>query len=318
MVDSTCRARGVSRLAVLLAIALGLAVLVAWLLLKRGSSAPGHEAADAGAAPPAVTARATSPPTSEPGETASKGTSAQSAAATSDPTTSGIGFASTGGPQAPAPGASVATASPPAGGGSRDTGNDATPFPRYWRRCFLDPAAQDDYVIESDSSSAWSGSWAVKIASRVPKPRVAGAGLCQVFSAATLQGRRIRLTLHIRTLDAMPGAHMLFRAEGADGRLLAFYNMEPRWVSGTRDWAEYSAVLDVPAQATVVIFGGALVNAGTLWMDDALIQFVGADVAVTQGPPRGVHYNPVIDASTLPKALQNPGFEQLEGAGPAS
>src|SRR4029078_11676817 len=145
-------------------------------------------------------------------------------------------------------------------------------------RCFLDPGALDEYLIESDSSTAWSGSRSVRIASKTDKPRFPGSGLCQVIAAATMQGRRVRMTLHMRTQGAVPGAHMLFRAEAADRRLLAFYNMEPRFVSGTRDWAEYSAVLDVPVQATVVVLGGALVNTGTVWIDDALIEVVCVDV----------------------------------------
>ncbi|HET7812176.1 MAG TPA: hypothetical protein VFL16_16520 [Steroidobacteraceae bacterium] len=313
MIESTRRTRGVSRLAVLLTIALALAVLVAWLLLRRGWSAAGSEDAAPGAAPPAGTRQSAAPSASDRGATASTVTPAQDATTSTDPATSGIGFTSAPGPQATAPDA--AAASPPAAGGTRDTPDDVARFPRYWRRCFRDPAAQNDYTIESDSSTAWSGSWSVKIAARTDRAHLAGAGLCQSVSAATIRGRRIRITLHMRTLNVAAGAYMLFRAEGADGRLMAFHNGKPRWIAGTRDWSEYSVVLDVPAQATVIVLGGILADTGTLWIDDALIQFVSPDVAATPATPPGVHYNPVIDASTLPKALQNPGFEQLEGGG---
>ena len=97
---------------------------------------------------------------------------------------------------------------------------------------------------------------------------------------------------------------------GADGRVLAFYNMEPHWVSGSTGWSEYSAVLDLPAEAATIMFGGSLVNTGSVWLDDASIEFVGGDVPVTHiSAPRG-GYVAVVDSSGLAKTLQNPGFEK--------
>ena len=316
MIGQSRRARGVSRFAVLL-IVIGVAALLGWLWSRQGAAELQGSAASSGEAPspgakPAQPA-AVPPASAASGQEDTAGAAVNSAVVP-DSRSSGVNLTTEPAQAAANP---AAIAQPRAGSSSAGAEDDDAGFPRDWRRCFLHPGARDEYLIESDSSTAWSGSRSVRIASRTDKPRFPGAGLCQVIAAATLQGRRVRMTLHMRTQGAVPGAHMLFRAEAADGRLLAFYNMEPRFVSGTRDWAEYSAVLDVPVQATVVVFGGTLVGAGTLWIDDALLEFVGRDVAVTPGPPPGVHFNPVIDASILPKALQNPGFEQLAGS-PAS
>jgi len=313
------RARGVSRIAVLL-FAIVVAMLVAWLLMSREDGKPRDEVAASGVAPARTAPDEASPTASRPAPTGSTPANDTSAAppapAPPAPASSGIDAKSLP-PQAVATSAAPgsATSSPASAYPAGANAGEAT-FPRYWRRCFRDPGAESDYQVASDSSTAWSGSLSARVSSQVASPRSPGAGICQVIAATSVKGRRIRLTLHMRTLNATPGAHMVFRAEGGDGRVLAFYNMEPRWVSGTQDWAPYSAVLDVPEQASVVMFGGTLVNSGTLWIDDALIQIVGGDTAVTRGPPPGVQYNAVVDPASLSRALQNPGFEQVQPLAP--
>jgi len=312
MIARTRKARGWSRLVVLSIVVV--AVLLAWLMFRQRDGSPPGEAAHPGAAPaydapdaktPGPAAATSADPATVNDTRAAPPAAAASLAAVSP----GIDVKSDPAPPAAPPGA-PGSAAPTAAAGPGDAKDGEDAFPRYWRRCFRDPGAAADYRVVSDPGTAWSGSRSARVSSLVASPRSPGAGVCQVIAATSIKGRRVRLTLHMRTSNAVPGAHMLFRAEGGDGRVLAFYNMEPRWVSGTQDWAAYSAVLDVPEQSAVVMFGGSLVNAGTLWIDDALIEIVGRDVAVTQGPPPGVQYNPVVDPASLSRALQNPGFEQ--------
>jgi len=182
-------------------------------------------------------------------------------------------------------------------------------FPRDWYRCFREYGDNDGYLIVADSATAWSGSRSARIASRVVRPDPSGAGLCQHLAANDYRGRRIRLTLHLRTLDAVPGAHLLFRAEGADGQLLAFYNMEGRWASGTTGWNAYELVIDVPERSSVLLIAASLVYTGTVWVDDASIEIVDRSVPLTIPAVVTSHYNPVIDPTGLPRSLQNPGFE---------
>jgi hypothetical protein len=207
--------------------------------------------------------------------------------------------------------AHVRAESSPAARTNRPPGpsTEESSFPRDWRRCFRDYPAHDGYSIRADSTIAWSGSWSASIASRVVRPDPAGAGLCQYISADAYRGKRIRITLHLRTLNATPGAHMVFRAEGADGRLLAFYNMEQKWMSGTLDWTAHSVVIDIPDRASVLMTGASLVYTGTLWVDEVSIEIVDRESPITQPAAQIAHYNAVTDPTGLPQSLQNPGFE---------
>jgi hypothetical protein len=115
----------------------------------------------------------------------------------------------------------------------------------------------------------------------------------------------------MRTRDARGGAHLLLRAEAANGRLLAFYNMEGRWVRENTDWTHYSVVIDIPESASVIVIGASLVNAGSLWIDDAQIVEVPIDRQLTQPPFAAVVYNEPVDARMLPPRLLNAGFEEV-------
>jgi len=260
--------------------------------------------ADAGAAPDAGylrapgTARTPKAPT-DPG--APSGTPSSPAA----PATPAL--ASNGAPHA------GNTASPPASGnhGDASDGEESKLFPKDWRRCFgWSGGAREAYDFAADSSTYSNGLWSVRIRSRAARPAPAGASICQYLAATSYKGKRVRVTLHMRTRDAEPGAHMLFRADSASGLVVALYNMSPAWVRGDTDWAEYSAVLDVPESASAVIVAGTLVNTGTLWMDDASLEVVDPQTKVTQPPTRTNHYNQVIATDQLPTTLQNAGFEE--------
>lgn len=183
-------------------------------------------------------------------------------------------------------------------------------MPRDWRACYPSTnAANGGYLFSSDDSDAWSGSLSASVSSRVERPNPAGAGFCQTISAAGLKGKRVEYSIHMRTRDAMPGAHIVFRAENADGRVVAFYNMAERWVRGTADWMRYSVVIDVPENAVVIFVGATLIGTGTLWIDDAGLQAVSATSPLTQRPQPLNFYNLVVDPGSLPAELRNTGFE---------
>jgi hypothetical protein len=86
--------------------------------------------------------------------------------------------------------------------------------------------------------------------------------------------------------------------------------MEPGLLYGDVDWAEYSAVLDVPESASVIVFAGTLVTTGTLWIDDASIEIVGPSTPLTVKPVPRAHFNQVVAPDQLPTSLQNGGFEE--------
>lgn len=104
-----------------------------------------------------------------------------------------------------------------------------------------------------------------------------GARLVQRLPAQAYAGKRVRLSASLKT-------------EGADGGVLVVsVNKEAgttdtrptTYLYGTSDWKNYSAVIDVPAEATTVLIGFGLNGRGTLWADNIGIQAVGTDVPVT-------------------------------------
>jgi len=170
------------------------------------------------------------------------------------------------------------------------------------------PESRRDYEVIADSSTAWSGSFSAKAESRVAHPEIPGAGCYQVIAADEFKGRRVEFSLYMRTLNAAPGAHLLFRIVG-DGREVDVYEMESRRVRGTSGWARHSVVADVPYGASIIGLGGMLENTGTLWIDDASFQIVASDTPLTQAPQPPGHnsWNP--DPTKFAPALQNGGFE---------
>ena len=158
------------------------------------------------------------------------------------------------------------------------------------------------YRIASDSTNAWSGSSSALIASREAQRNPGGASICQAISAAAFKGKRVSLSAHLRTVNAVPGAHLTFRADAADGRVVASNAMARHWSPGTTAWTPHSIVIDVPDSAEVIMVGAALMNIGSVWVDDVAIEVVDSDWPVTQPAPPVTRYAVPADPSTVSTA----------------
>jgi hypothetical protein len=224
-------------------------------------------------------------------------------------------------PQLPATDASAAGSATSSGGAtpltaalaadSQPGGKDEPSlFPKHWRRCFGSFGDLDSYEFVSDSSTVSNGSRSARIRSRNARPDPPGAALCQHIAATNYRGKRVRATLHMKSEEVPSGAHMMFRADSPSGQVVAFYNMAPGWLYGTVGWAEYSAVLDVPKNASVIVFAGRLVNTGTLWIDDASIEVVDPSTPLTDRQVPNTQFNQVVAPDQLSTSLQNGGFEE--------
>lgn len=121
--------------------------------------------------------------------------------------------------------------------------------------------------------------------------------LSQKVSAGDYRGRRLRLSAQIKTEDAA-NAVLWMRVEGPDGKVLDWYGMADRPISGTTDWKRYDVVLDVQPEAVAVAFGYRLMG-GTAWARDFKLDPVGKDVPLSAGP-----------ILPLPKAPVNLDFGQ--------
>ena len=123
----------------------------------------------------------------------------------------------------------------------------------------------------------------------------AGTGaLAQSIRADEYRGRRVRLTGWMKTeIGRFAGqAGLWVRVDGAREVLVADF-MTDRAISGARDWAGYSIVLDVPQDAVGMAFGEALAGGGQAWVDDLTFEVVGRDVATTNRLARESYGGPL-------------------------
>jgi hypothetical protein len=123
-------------------------------------------------------------------------------------------------------------------------------------------------------------------------PVIHGFGtLMQQFNADHYLGKRVRFSALVKTEEAQDWAGLWMRVDKGP-KMLVFDNMENRPIRGTSDWRRYDVVLDVPQEATGIFFGVLLSGSGEVWLNDARIGVVGADVLPTGGEIRPARDEP--------------------------
>ena len=178
--------------------------------------------------------------------------------------------------------------------------------------------ATASYVAILDHEVRYGGETSLHLASRARQTREFG-GVMQSLRADHYRGKRVRYAAFVRTENVVDGAGLWLRADAADGRVQAFDNMmvSRRALKGTREWAEYEVVLDVPESAAGLYFGIVLAGDGAMWVDSARLEEVGPDVAVTSptGVPLSVN-GPAL--ATFPVAPRNLDFEDAAPDSPGA
>jgi hypothetical protein len=185
-----------------------------------------------------------------------------------------------------------------------------------------------DYVVTIDRDNRTSGEASALISSQ--RATTGYATMFQTTSAAAVRGKRVEFSADVRTRGAVGSANLLLRAEDANGRTVAFDNMQSyvtasrldrsrnRGVRGDSDWSTQHVVLDIPAEAAVITYGLSMFNGGKAWIDNARIEVVSTDMATTapdfrQQPARVMPFEP----ESLARSPKNLGFD-LEAPGGAS
>lgn len=107
------------------------------------------------------------------------------------------------------------------------------------------------------------------------------APMHQSVDAGPWRGLRVQLTAQLKVADVRDWAGAWMRIDGSDGSNLGFDNMQNRALRGTMDWATYTVVLDVPEEATKIVFGSLLVGSGEMWVDGVRLEKVSTDTPVT-------------------------------------
>lgn len=112
--------------------------------------------------------------------------------------------------------------------------------------------------------------------------------LTHAENAMPWRGTRVELKAELRSgrIDGWAGLWM--RIDGADGKTLAFDNMQNRPLRGTSSFQWYSVVLDVPADAERISFGVMLHGPGAVFIRELRFDAVDEEVTSTDlvGPLR--------------------------------
>ena len=144
-------------------------------------------------------------------------------------------------------------------------------------------SAPQDYTVGYVTNGLLIGSRLYGLISSKADANGAGFGtIMQMISAVDYRGKRVRFSALLRPHDVDSGAGLWFRVDAADGKVLAFDNMQSRPVLGTQEWKRYEVVVDVPEQGTRIAFGVLLIGKGKLGIDALQFEKVGRNVATTE------------------------------------
>jgi len=141
-------------------------------------------------------------------------------------------------------------------------------------------ANPEAYEIGGNPRAPHGDAGAAYLRSKVPEPRAFG-GLNSVVPPDQIRGRRLRFSAWVRSEGVERFAGLWMQVDGPSGTL-EFDNMSNRPIAGTRPWAKYDVVLDVPSSAVAIYYGLLLEGRGQVWIDGATLEPVGTDTPVTK------------------------------------
>lgn len=152
-------------------------------------------------------------------------------------------------------------------------------LPKDW---YADGGNPDQYDMGIDIGAGQDGGNAATIKSKFKKDNYEiGGTLMQQCKADKYLGKRVRMSGYMKTENVKGWAAFWFRADASDGEHLAFDNMVDRYIKGTTGWTKYDIVLDVPANASTLFYGGLLGGAGQIWFDNIRFEIVDNTVSTT-------------------------------------
>ena len=143
---------------------------------------------------------------------------------------------------------------------------------------------QEDYESGVDRSHSVAGVGAY-IKSRHTRAR-GSAALFQAIDAEPHRGRRLRVSVMLRSAAVEDAAGILVDVANDDG-ILMFDTRRQLTLRGTNDWSGHAFVFDVPDNGTEITIGFALRGSGAVWADDFAFEVVDSSVPVTAVLPEG-------------------------------
>ncbi len=125
------------------------------------------------------------------------------------------------------------------------------------------------YVVDSDAPH--SGAASLRIDNIGPEPYGA---IAQVFVGQQHAGKTARLTGWLRTKDVADAGAGLTLLALQSGNTVAYNFMYDAPAKGTTGWTRYTITMPVPKGTDRVEIGAMLRGRGSLWFDDAVLEFV--------------------------------------------
>jgi len=153
----------------------------------------------------------------------------------------------------------------------------ADTLPNGWFKAGSNPS---DYKMGIDKDISFDGNKSAFIESDSADSKGFGT-MMQSASVEDYRGKRVRLTVYIKTQDVSNWTGGWFRIDGNQKKPLAFDNMKNRPINKTRDWSKYTMVLDVANEATSMAYGVLLAGNGKVWFDNLSFEIVDKSTPVT-------------------------------------
>lgn len=128
------------------------------------------------------------------------------------------------------------------------------------------------------------------------------ATMMQTIKGERYKGKRVQFSGFVKSKDVTGWAGLWMRADNTNGETAVFDNMFNRKIQGSKEWAQYAVVLDIPKDCETISFGILLSGQGKSWIDD--IQFVEVDETI---PVTNLQN----EEEDLPEEPQNLNFEEI-------
>ncbi|MGG6448280.1 hypothetical protein [Pseudobacillus badius] len=133
-----------------------------------------------------------------------------------------------------------------------------------WFKSGLNPL---NYDIGIDKNSIYAGEKSAYLKSKTQVSDEEFGIMMKEFDAKKYIGQRMKLSGFIKTQNVQHSAALWMLISDSDGDTLQFDNMSDRPLIGTKDWANYSIVLDVPKGSSKISFGLLLQGNGQMWVN---------------------------------------------------
>lgn len=105
-----------------------------------------------------------------------------------------------------------------------------------------------------------------------PAPAAENGSLMQSFVADPYRGKRVRLTVYLRSKDVQRA--FIFMSVQSNDSAIAYANTNQHALTENSDWTPFQITLDIPGNSRNIDFGVAMRGQGKVWIDDCKLEIV--------------------------------------------